>query len=243
MGGTIHRSAPLKRIEIENARARRIVWEKDGREHSTECDEVVNTIPLPRVLEAFSPPIDDEVHQAIANLHYSAIVFIYLEVDKPSVTPDHWVYLPERHLTIHRISEFKNFSDDAAPGEKTVVCCEITCRVGDEHWNLTLEEGAKIAIRDLETVGLIEPGVARGIDMHKLRYAYPIYDLTYKENLEVLKRAAKKVKNFHTTGRQGLYRYNNMDHSIAMGRRIAKTIAKGAGERADEVAAGQEYFG
>jgi hypothetical protein len=30
-----------------------------------------------------------------------------------------------------------------------------------------------------------------------------------------------------------------MDHSIAMGRRIAKTILKGAGERADEVAAGR----
>src|SRR5262249_61959552 len=77
----------------------------------------------------------------------------------------------------------------------------------------------------------------------KLPYAYPIYDLTYKENLEVLKRAAKKVRNFQTTGRQGLYRYNNMDHSIAMGRRIAKTILKGAGERADEVAAGEEDFG
>ena len=34
-----------------------------------------------------------------------------------------------------------------------------------------------------------------------------------------------------------------MDHSIAMGRRIAKTIIKGADQRADEVAAGQEYFG
>ena len=243
MGGTIHRSAPVKRIEIENGRAQRVVFEQRGREESLDCDEIVNTIPLSRALEAFYPTIDAEVEAAIANLQYSAIVFIYLEVDKPSVTPDHWVYLPEKHLTIHRISEFKNFSDDTAPGDKTVVCCEITCRMGDEHWNLTLEEGAKIAIHDLEVVGLIEPGVARGIDMHKLRYAYPIYDLTYKENLEVLKRAAKKVKNFHTTGRQGLYRYNNMDHSIAMGRRIAKTIAKGAGEKADEVAAGQEYFG
>ncbi len=243
MGGTIHLCAPLERIEIENSRARRVVFRQDGREHALECDEVVNTIPLSRALEAFHPAIDQEVRTAIDKLGYSAIVFIYLEVDKPSVSPDHWVYLPEKHLTIHRISEFKNFSDDAAPGEKTVVCCEITCRHGDEHWNLTLEEGTKIAIRDLETVGLIEPGTARGIDMHKLRYAYPIYDLTYKENLEVLKRAAKRVRNFHTTGRQGLYRYNNMDHSIAMGRRIAKTILKGADQRADEVAAGQEYFG
>jgi len=124
-----------------------------------------------------------------------------------------------------------------------VVCCEITCRVGDEHWNLDLERGAKIAARDLEKLGLIEPGAARGIDLAKLPYAYPIYDLTYRENLEILKRAAKKVRNFHTTGRQGLYRYNNMDHSIAMGGRIAKTIAQGTGARADEVAAGHEYFG
>jgi protoporphyrinogen oxidase len=243
MGGAVHLEAPLERLEIEDQRVRRVIFKKDGVEHALECDEVINTIPLPRVLQAFRPAIDAEVQRAIDNLRYSAIVFVYLEVDQASVSPDHWVYLPEKHLTIHRISEFKNFSDDAAPGDKTVVCCEITCRVGDEHWRLDLAEGAKIAIRDLETVGLIRPGTARGIDITKLPYAYPIYDLTYKENLEVLKRTAKRVRNFQTTGRQGLYRYNNMDHSIAMGRRIAKTVQKGAGERADEVAAGQEYFG
>lgn len=243
MGGTLHLEAPLERIEIEGNLAKRVIFRKDGREHAIECDEIVNTIPLSRALESFRPGVGPEVHAAIANLRYSAIVFLYIEVDQPTVSPDHWVYLPEKHLTIHRISEFKNFSDDAAPGDKTVVCCEITCRVGDEHWTLDLESGSRIAIRDLETLGLVKPGSARGIDITRLPYAYPVYDLTYKENLEVLKKAAKRVSNFQTTGRQGLYRYNNMDHSIAMGRRIAKTILKGADARADEVAAGQEYFG
>lgn len=243
MGGTLHLEAPLERIEIEGNLAKRVVFKKDGREHVLECDEIVNTIPLSRALESFAPAVGPEVHAAIAKLRYSAIVFLYIEVDQPTVSPDHWVYLPEKHLTIHRISEFKNFSDDSAPGDKTVVCCEITCRVGDEHWNLDLEQGSRVAIRDLETLGLVRPGTARGIDITRLPYAYPVYDLTYKENLEVLKKAAKRVSNFQTTGRQGLYRYNNMDHSIAMGRRIAKTILKGADARADEVAAGQEYFG
>jgi protoporphyrinogen oxidase len=108
---------------------------------------------------------------------------------------------------------------------------------------MTMEDASKVAMDDLVKLGLVERGTARAIDMHKLKYAYPIYDLTYKEHLNVLKRAAKEVKNLHTTGRQGLYRYNNMDHSIAMGRRIAKTIAKGSDQRADEVAAAQEYFG
>ncbi|MEW6073289.1 MAG: FAD-dependent oxidoreductase [Planctomycetota bacterium] len=243
MGAAVHLDSPVTRIEVENGVARRVTWKHAGREHSTEFDEIVNTIPLPAVLFALDPPIDDEVRRAISNLKYVSMVFVYLEVDQPTVSPDHWIYLPEKHLTIHRISEFKNFSDTAAPGDKTVVCCEITCRMGDEHWNLTLDEAARIAERDLITVGLIGPGKCRGLDMHRLRYAYPVYDLTYKDNLEVLKRAAKQLTNLHTTGRQGLYRYNNMDHSIAMGRRIAGTIAQGTDRRADEVAAGKEYFG
>ncbi|HKX46528.1 MAG TPA: FAD-dependent oxidoreductase [Planctomycetota bacterium] len=243
-GGRVLLSTPVERIEVEGGLARRVVCRTPaGEELVLECDQVVNTIPLPRVLEALRPAIGPDVRAAIAKLRYIGIVFVYLEVDQPTVSPDHWVYLPEKNLTIHRISEFKNFSDASAPGDKTVVCCEITCNVGDEHWNLTLEEGARIAERDLVTVGLLKPGVARGIDLHKLPYAYPVYDLTYRENLEALKAAAKQVRNLRTTGRQGLYRYNNMDHSIAMGRRTARTLAKGVDARADEVAAGQEYFG
>ena len=244
MGNEVLLETPVERIECENGIAQRIVCTNpDGTTRVIECDEIINTIPLPRLLEALDPPMSSAAKDAIANLRYIGIVFVYLEVDQPTVSPDHWVYLPEKHLTIHRISEFKNFSDDVASGKKTVVCCEITCNVGDQHWNLDLEGGAEIAIHDLETVGLLKKGTARGIDLQKLPYAYPVYDLTYKANLDALKAEAKTVKNIRTTGRQGLYRYNNMDHSIAMGRRTAKTISKGLDAKADEVAAGQEYFG
>jgi protoporphyrinogen oxidase len=244
MGGRVLLDTPVERIDVEDGLAKRVVCRtKGGEELTLDCDELVNTIPLPRLLEALRPAIGDAERQAISKLRYLGIVFVYLEVDEPSVSPDHWVYLPEKHLTVHRISEFKNFSDADAPGDKTVVCCEITCNVGDEHWRLDLESGAKVAEGDLVKLGLLKPGTSRGIDLHKLPYAYPVYDLTYRENLETLKRAAKKVKNLRTTGRQGLYRYNNMDHSIAMGRRTAKTLAKGVDGRADEVAAEKEYFG
>jgi protoporphyrinogen oxidase len=244
MGGEVILGSPVERIDVEDGIATRVVCRTAGGEELTlEPTEIVNTIPLQRLLETLRPEIGPEVKTAISKLRHLGIVFIYLEIDRPSLSPDHWVYLPEKHLTVHRISEFKNFSDSSAPGDKTVVCCEITCNVGDEHWTLDLERGAKIAEADLVKVGLLEPGISRGVDIHKLPYAYPVYDLTYKENLEVLKKAARKVKNLRTTGRQGLYRYNNMDHSIAMGRRTAKTLLERRERHADEVAAGQEYFG
>jgi protoporphyrinogen oxidase len=243
MGGTVHLDSPVTRIDIEDGLAKRVVRNASGSEDAIDCDVVVNTMPLPRLLETYSTGLTPELSTAISKLRYIGIVFVYLEVDIPTVSPDHWVYLPEKDLTIHRISEFKNFSDDAAPGDKTVVCCEITCRWDDEHWNLTLEEGARIAENDLVRVGLIEPGLCRGIELRRVRYAYPVYDLEYKDNLRLLTKAAKAVKNLKTTGRQGLYRYNNMDHSIAMGRKVARTLAQGVDHAAERVATGEEYFG
>ena len=243
LGGDVLLSSPVTAIDVEDGRAVRVHYEREGAEHTVECDEVVNTIPLPRLLETLRPEIGPEVRQAIANLRYLGIVFVYLEVDLPTVSPDHWVYLPEKHLTVHRISEFKNFSDSSAPGDKTVVCCEITCNVGDEHWRMDEKQLAAIAENDLIKVGLLGPGMCRSIDVHRLPYAYPVYDLTYKENLAPVRDFVNTLENIKTGGRQGLFRYNNMDHSVAMGRRVAKTLSLGADARAEEVATGKEYFG
>ena len=243
MGNDIILEASATEIQFDGGKAHALVYEKDGVQHTIECDEVVNTMPLPRMLEALTPEVSSEVREAIDGLKYIGIVFVYLEVDVPQVSPDHWVYLPEKHLTVHRICEFKNFSDHEIPGNKTIICCEITCREGDEHWNLTLEEGAKIAENDLVTVGLLKPGMSRGLELKRIRYAYPVYDLTYRKNLDVLIKAARAVPGLTTTGRQGLYRYNNMDHSVAMGRKVARTLLKGKDAGADQVAAEQEYFG
>lgn len=243
MGNDIILEASATEIQFDGGTAHALIYEKDGVKHTIECDEVVNTMPLPRMLEALTPEVSDEVREAIDGLKYIGIVFVYLEVDVPQVSPDHWVYLPEKHLTVHRICEFKNFSDHEIPGNKTIICCEITCREGDEHWNLTLEEGAKIAENDLVTVGLLKPGMSRGLELKRIRYAYPVYDLTYRKNLDVLIKAARAVPGLTTTGRQGLYRYNNMDHSVAMGRKVARTLLKGKDAGADQVAAEQEYFG
>ena len=85
--------------------------------------------------------------------------------------------------------------------------------------------------------------MSRGLELKRIRYAYPVYDLTYRKNLDVLIKAARAVPGLTTTGRQGLYRYNNMDHSVAMGRKVARTLLKGKDAGADQVAAEQEYFG
>ena len=169
-------------------------------------------------------------------------MFVYLEIDTPMVSPDHWVYLPEKHLTIHRICEFKNFSDATAPGDKTVVCCEITCNFGDEVWNKPDDELRKIAVKDLLDIGLIEESEVLDTFSHREVYAYPLYTIGYREHQMALIRWADSVKGLDTTGRQGLFKYNNMDHSIMMGLGAADNIL-GRGESHRKVATEETYFG
>ncbi len=242
-GGEIVLGARVSAIERANGRVTAVRWVGDRGEERTECDEIVSTIPLPVATTLLEPAPLEEVSRAARGLEFISILFVYLEIDRPSVSPDHWIYLPEKHLSVHRVSEFKNFSDSAAPGESTALCCEITCRAGDPTWRLRREEAARIAESDLLAAGLIDPGSARPLAIARLRHAYPVYDLDYKSRLRAVREESKGLENFRTTGRQGLFRYNNMDHSIAMGRKAARTLAAGEEAGADAIAAAAEYFG
>jgi protoporphyrinogen oxidase len=208
-----------------------------------EGDEYISTIPITSLARAVTPVAPKEVQRGLSNLKYVSIVFVYLKIDKPQVSPDNWVYLPEKHLTVHRISEFKNFSPKCAPEGKTLVCAEITCRAGDEIWRADPQRLEQIAVDDLAKVGLIQKHEVIGSFVKKIPFAYPVYDLTYTENLTPVRDFINTLENIKTGGRQGLFRYNNMDQSVEMGRKMAWELATGEETGHEAVATGQEYFG
>jgi protoporphyrinogen oxidase len=79
--------------------------------------------------------------------------------------------------------------------------------------------------------------------VRRVDYAYPIYDLTYRGHVNTLMAHLKTYENMVSTGRQGLFRYGNMDHSVAMGHAVARRTIEKQGIDHAEVAAGDEYFG
>jgi protoporphyrinogen oxidase len=242
MGATIHTGAPVTRVRCEEHRVTGVDY--GGRQPgSVEADFYVSTIPITSLARAVRPAAPDAVRTALGNLKYVSIVFVYLKLNKPQVSPDNWVYLPDPELAVHRISEFKNFSPNCAPVGKTMVCGEITCRIGDEHWRASDEELIGMAVADLTRIGLIEPAEVCGAFVRKLPHAYPVYDLTYKENLAPILEFVHRLSNIKTGGRQGLFRYNNMDQSIEMGRKMAWSLAEQRDAGHESVATEAEYFG
>jgi hypothetical protein len=54
--------------------------------------------------------------------------------------------------------------------------------------------------------------------------AYPVYDGTYKENLAVVRDYLAGFENLQTTGRAGMHRYNNQDHSMLTALLAARNV-------------------
>ena len=86
-------------------------------------------------------------------------------------------------------------------------------------------------------MGLARPEEVGECFVKRIPFAYPLYDLSYGEHLERVMAFVHSLEGIKTGGRQGLFRYNNMDQSIEMGRRMATS-----GEH-EAVATEEQYFG
>lgn len=242
-GGKVLTGSPAIKVLREENRVVGVEYKGESRQ-VIQGDAYISTIPITALARSVKPGPPEHVKQAISGLKYVSIIFVYLKLGKPQVSPDSWVYLPESHLTVHRISEFKNFSPGCAPADKTMICAEITCRIGDEHWRASDDDLIATVVSDLENIGLIKAEeVLDGGFVQKIPLAYPVYDLEYKEHLAPIMEFVHSLENIQTGGRQGLFRYNNMDQSIEMGRKMGWAVLEERDAGHEAVATGREYFG
>jgi protoporphyrinogen oxidase len=243
-GGQVLCNATVTGVDVADGHVSGVRYMKDGQEHVAKSDLFVSTIPLTLLIGLLGDAAEPEAHAAVEGLTHKGIVFAYIKLDQPQLTPDHWVYIPEEQFAVHRISEFTNFAPACAPDGKTMVCAEITATPGDKHWNMDDEGILELSKRNLVELGLLDADkVLPGGFVERVDYAYPIYDLTYRGHVQTIVKTLRGFDNMVSTGRQGLFRYGNMDHSVAMGHAVAKRILEDSAIDHAEIAAGDEYFG
>jgi len=82
-------------------------------------------------------------------------------------------------------------------------------------------------IADLEKAKIIRRRDVTGTLLKKARRIYPVYDLDYRKNLITVLKWMDSIENFFSIGRPGLFNYNNTDHCIDTGMKMADTIIAG----------------
>lgn len=188
---------------------------------------VFSSTPLPETinaLEGINMPLD--IVNAVSRFKFRALRTVNLMLDMERVSDNSWIYIQDKEYIFFRIQEPINWSPQMAPEGKTSLILEIACSEGDKVWKMSKEELTKRVLADLDKLGysvrdsLIDAFV---IDEPN---AYPVYHLGYQKELSRLLEYVFKIDNFVTFGRQGVFRYNNMDHSMKMGM-IAAAVLEG----------------
>lgn len=239
--GHIYLNSEVNRLVAKDDSVERIYVRKENNEVWGEYDYVISTIPLPDLINAMRPR--REIREAAKKLVFRSLIFVFLVLDRDRVSRDNWIYVPSQDIIFNRVSEAKNFEERNAPHGKTIICAEITCNVGDKVWKEKNDKIVNRVVDDFQYLKLFRKDEVLGSFVHRETHAYPVYDLEYKQNLNIVLEYVNSIENLQTIGRCGLFRYNNMDHSIGMGILTARDLGMKNKRAAYRIATEMEYFG
>lgn len=91
---------------------------------------------------------------------------------------------------------------------------EYFCWEDGELWSRSDADLIDLGRRELLKLGLAKPASITDGFVIRMAKCYPVYDSDYSKHLQVIKTYLAGFENLHSCGRYGLFKYNNMDHSI-----------------------------
>lgn len=226
-GARIILNAKVKNINLQEEFIKSVAYEEGGSLKEVSGDWIISTIPMNELIQGITPRPKKAYLDVADSMRFRAVRLLNLVIELPSVSDNTWIYIPEKEFCFFRIQEPKNWSAAAAPPEKTSLILEIACDEGDHIWNASDKEIFLRCKDDLQKLGLFDTEKITEYFSARVRHGYPIYELAYKEKIKKSAELLRGIDNLIPIGRQGLFRYNNMDHSIKMGLLTAEHILHG----------------
>lgn len=214
--GKIYLDSLPKKIIVKENKITGIEYEKDKKNYKIKTDYLVSSIPLTDLINILYPKVPKEIIEAVDKLKFRALILLYVFANKDKIIEDNWYFYPEKEFIFNRIAELGSFSPYTIPKGKACITVEMTCDKDDPFFNLEDEEIFNRAIKDLEKAGIIKREEVSDYLIKKAKRVYPIYDLDFRKNLDIVLKYLFKIDNLITIGRQGLFNYNNADHCIDM---------------------------
>lgn len=199
--------------------------DKSGREMELDADYFISSLPLRELINRIDPLQDESVIQAGKSLKYRAFLTVDLALNEDFLFPDNWIYVHSPDVKLGRIQNFKQWSPSMVPEEGcSSLGLEYFCDEGDQLWCSRDEDLVNLAVEETSQLGLIKPELVKWGKVIRVPKAYPVYDDDYQQAMPVIVPFINSLENLQTIGRNGMHRYNNMDHSILTGLLAAKNI-------------------
>jgi protoporphyrinogen oxidase len=218
LGGKVILGCRVTRIEHDGSRVLRVEVDQDGTPLGYPADEVISSMPIKVLILALSPPAPEEVRAAAEHLTYRDFLTVALIVEGEDLFPDNWLYIHDETVRVGRIQNFGNWSPEMVPEPgKSCLGLEYFCAEGDDLWTMADAELVALAARELAAIGLVPGLTVLDGAVVRMPKAYPVYDEVYPSAIKLVREYLARFPNLQAVGRNGMHRYNNMDHSMLTG--------------------------
>ncbi len=203
-------------------------------------DFFLSSMPVKELIEAMGANVvPAEVRRVAEGLKYRDFITVGLLVKKlkirnatkirtiNGIIPDTWIYVQEKNVRMGRIQIFNNWSPYLVRDEKTVwMGLEYFCNEGDELWNMSDEDLARFAGKELAGIDIIWEEDVLDHVVIRMAKTYPAYFGTYSR-FNIIREFVDKIDNLFLIGRNGMHRYNNQDHSMLAAMAAVENIVRG----------------
>lgn len=210
-----------------------------GEETEHFADYFISTMPVKDLIESMGDIIPTDVQNVAKNLQYRDFITVGLLLKELKIkntskiktlnnlVPDNWIYIQEPDVKLGRLQVFNNWSPYLVKDLNNVwLGLEYFCNEGDELWNMPDEKFSKFAIEELTKIGVIESDKVLNSVVIRIQKAYPAYFGAYKD-FDIIKNHINNYENLFLIGRNGMHRYNNMDHSMLTAMTAVDNIING----------------
>jgi len=248
LGGQLHTETKVVGLSLdsENRITELKIQQGDKGIRSCSVDAVISSMPIKDLVDII-PNVPKSIRTIAHKLPYRDFITIGMLIaknEKLKQLQDNWIYIQEPHLRAGRIQIFNNWSPAlVADPTKLWLGLEYFCQDTDSFWNSSNEKLVKLAESELKQMGYIESD-ADVFDATVIRVpkAYPAYFGSYEKFPEV-QEYFKQYPNLYLVGRNGMHRYNNMDHSMLTAMYAADLIKGMVADKAKlwELNTEQEY--
>jgi UDP-galactopyranose mutase len=192
-------------------------------------DEVISSMPFSSLVRALDPPPPAAVLAAADALRYRDFLTVALVVPVASGFPDNWIYIHSPEVKVGRIQNFGSWSPFLVKDGRTCLGLEYFVNVGDETWTASDADLIALGTAELAKLGLVGAGEVEQGFVVRMPKAYPFYQAGYKDNIDTIRTWLQaNTPNLHPVGRNGMFRYNNQDHSMLTALLTVQNIADGA---------------
>ena len=208
----------------------------NGKKNVYEGDIFVSTMPVKELIESMND-IPQNVSDVANGLMYRDFRVVGVLLNKlklkntteiktiNNIIPDTWIYIQERDVKLGRIQIFNNWSpylvDDFE--NKVWIGLEYFCNEQDAIWTDENDKFIKFAIDEAAKIGIFEKDDVLDAYTHRVKKAYPAYFGSY-DRFNEIKEYVNNIDNLYLVGRNGMHRYNNMDHSTLAGMKTVDYI-------------------